>query len=114
MNIQIPTAELKSTLSTLLSGALSGEKQLGQSALAQVQALTEELYPLYVSETQALLTASNPATPEAYLGILRGCVAAAVAKLELAALSEQSAILASAMNSGIQMLAMVLKAAIVV
>ena len=114
MNIQIPTAELKSTLSALLTNALAGETQLGQSALAQVQALTDDLYPLYVSETQALLTAANPATPQAYLGILRGCVAAAVARLELAALQEQSAILASAMNSGIQILALVLKAAVVV
>ncbi|HWE02439.1 MAG TPA: hypothetical protein VG326_08505 [Tepidisphaeraceae bacterium] len=113
MNIQIPTADLKSTLSTLLGAALSSETQVGQSALSQLQALTDELYPLFVSETQAMLTASNPATPQAYLGILEGCIVAAAAKLGLSALSQQPTILAAAMSSGIQILVLLLKSAVV-
>ena len=113
MQIQIPTADLKSALSTMLTTALSNEQQLGQSATAQVQALVEELYPLVVSETQSLMTATNPAVPQAYLGILQGCVAAATVKLGLQALGDQRKILASALQTGIQMLALVLKAAVV-
>ena len=112
MNISIPTAELKSALTSMLVGAVGAEKQLGQSELTQVEALVEELYPLVVSETQALISASNPAIPQAYLSILEGCVAAAIAKQSLAALSEQRAILAGALQSGIQILAVVLKATV--
>jgi hypothetical protein len=113
MQIQIPTADLKSALNSLLSGALSAEQQLGQSAQTQVQALVEELYPLVISETQALLSASNPAVPQAYLAILQGCVAAAIAKLGLQAIGDQRAILSSALQTGIQVLVLVLKAAVV-
>lgn len=97
----------------MLTSALSTEKQLGQSAQAQVQALVDELYPLVVSETQALATASNPAVPQAYLGILQGCVASAIAKLGLEALADQRNILSAALNTGIQILALVLRAAVV-
>jgi hypothetical protein len=113
MQIQIPTSDLKSVLSTLLSNSLAGEQQLAASAQAEVTALVEELYPLVVSETQALLTASNPAVPQAYLNILQGCVAAAVTKLGLQALATQRTILAGALQTGIQVLVLVLKAAVV-
>ena len=113
MQIQIPAADLKSALNAMLTGALGAEQALGQEAQAQVQALVEEMYPLVVSETQALVTATNPGVPQAYLGVLQGCVAAAVARLGLAALASQRNILAAALNSGIQLLAIVMRAAIV-
>ena len=73
----------------------------------------DELYPLVVSQTQTLMTASNPAIPQAYLAILQGCVTATVAKLELEALADQHVIIANALQTGIQMLAMVLKAVVI-
>ena len=112
MQIQIPTADLKSVLASLFSSAISAEQQLGQSAQAQLAALVEELYPLVVSETQAIITAANPAVPRAYLAILQGCVAAAIAKLGLQALEQQRDILAGSLQAGIQVLALVLKAAV--
>jgi uncharacterized tellurite resistance protein B-like protein len=113
MQIQIPTADLKSALTSMLSGALSAETQLSSAAQTQVTQLVEELYPLVVSETQALLTAANPAVPQAYLAILQGCVSAAVAKLGLQALQTQRTVLSSALQTGIQVLVLVLKAAVV-
>jgi len=113
MQIQIPTADLKSALQAMLTAAVGSEKSLGQAAQTQVQTLVEELYPLVVSETQALLTATNPAIPRAYLGVLQGCVAAATAKLGLAALADQRNALAAALHTGIQLLAIILRAAVV-
>jgi hypothetical protein len=112
MQIQIPANDLKSALNTVLASALAAEQQLGQSAAAQLQALVDELYPLVVSETQALLTAANPAVPQAYLGILQGCVAAATAKLGLQALAEQRKTLASTLQTAIQILALLMKSAV--
>ncbi|HET6249916.1 MAG TPA: hypothetical protein VFE47_19660 [Tepidisphaeraceae bacterium] len=113
MQIQIPAADLKSVMTSLFTSALASEQQLAASAQAQIQTLVNELYPLVVSETQAILTATNPAIPQAYLAILQGVVAAAIAKLGLAALAQQRDILASSLQTGIQILAMVLKAAVV-
>lgn len=113
MTLQIPTAQIKSVFNAALSNAAGAEAHLGAQAQAQVQALVDELYPLVVSETQALLSATNPAIPQAYLGILEGCVSAAIAKLGLDALSQQRQLLASALQSGIQILALVLRAAVI-
>ena len=113
MQISIPTADLKSALNTALAGALSVEQSLGQTLQAQLAALVEELYPLVVSETQALITAANPAIPRTYLAVLEGCVAATIAKLSLAALEEQRNILASTLHGAVQILALVLRAAVV-
>ncbi len=114
MQIQIPTADLKSALHSMLAGALAAEGVVAQSASDQLRSLVEELYPLVVSETQALLTATNPAVPQAYLGVLKGCIAAAVAKQGLNALAEQRNILSASLHAGIQILALVLRAAIAV
>jgi hypothetical protein len=111
--MQFPTDELKSILHALFSNALSIEQELAESAKAQLSALVEELYPLVQSETQALLTASNPAVPQAYLEVLKGCVAAALAKLGLEALSDQRHVIAVALQAAIQVLALVLKTAVV-
>ena len=112
MQFALPTSDLKSAFSSMLSTALAGEQELGKDATAQVQALVDELYPLVVAETQALLTAANPAIPQTYLGVLQGCVSAAIAKLSLQALSQQRQIIAGALQTGIQILALVMRAAV--
>ena len=113
MQIQIPTADLKSVINSLFSGTLATEQNLAQSSQLQIQALVEELYPLVVSETQSLLTAANPAVPQEYLALLQGCVAAAIARLGLGALEQQRNLIASSLQTGIQILVLVLKAAVV-
>ena len=113
MQIQIPTNDLKAALRSVLATALTDEQALGQAAQSQLERLVDELLPLVGSETQALLTATNPAVPRAYLDVLQGCVAAAVAKLGLAALQDQRAALALIVHASIQMLALALRAAII-
>jgi hypothetical protein len=111
MQIQIPQDQLKSILNGALTSALSTEQLLGQAAQAQVAALVEELYPLVLSETQSQAAATNPAVPQAYLQILQGCVSAAIAKLGLRALADQRGILAGVLQTTIQVMVLVLKAA---
>jgi len=113
MKIQIPTADIKSILGTTLSNMAGAEQQLAADARTQVQALIDELYPLIVSETQSLLTAVNPAVPQAYLAILQGCVDAAVARLGLNAIAAHRQMIAGALQTGIQILALVLRATVV-
>lgn len=113
MKIQIPDAEIKAAISDTFANLVGVERQLSDDARAQVEALIDELYPLVVSETQALLSATNPAVPQAYLGVLQGCVDAAVAKLALRAIAEHRRQLAAALQTGIHILAMVLRAAVV-
>jgi hypothetical protein len=113
MTLQLPTADIKSVLSATITTLLTTEQQLGRDAQAQVQALIDDLYPLVVSETQSLLTATNPAIPQAYLAILQGCVDATIARLGLAALGTQRRLIATALQTGIQILGLVLKAAVV-
>jgi len=113
MKIQLPTSDIKSALSATLSSAIATEKQLGADAAAQIQALIEELYPLLIAQTQALLAAKDPAVPRAYLAVLQGCVDAAVAKLGLQALDQQKQIMANALQTAVQVLALVLKVAVV-
>ena len=113
MKLTISTADIKSVLATSMSAMAGAEQQLAADARQQVHALIDELYPLIVSETQSLLTAVNPAVPQAYLAILQGCVDAAVAKLSLNAIAAQRQVLASALQTGIQILALVLRAAVV-
>ena len=113
MTIQLPTADVKSALAAALQGLLSSEKQLGDDARAQVQQLIDELYPLVVSETQSLLTASNPAVPQTYLAVLQATVEATIARLGLKALATQKQAIAGALQTGIQILALVLRAAVV-
>jgi hypothetical protein len=113
MTIQLPTSDIKAALSATLSGAISAEKQLGVDAAAQIQALIEELYPLLIAQTQALLAGKDPAVPRAYLAVLQGCIDAAVAKLGLKALDQQRQIMAGALQTAVQVLAMVLKAVVI-
>jgi hypothetical protein len=113
MKIQLPTADIKAALDATITSLLSTEQQLGRDAQTQVQALIDDLYPLVVSETQSLLAAANPAVPQAYLAILQGSVEATIAKLGLTALATQRRLIASALQTGIQILGLVLKAAIV-
>jgi hypothetical protein len=113
MKIQLPTADVKSALSATIATLLTTEQQLGRDAQAQVQQLIDDLYPLVVAETQALLAATNPAVPQTYLAVLQGCVDATIAKLGLAELATQRRLIATALQTGIQILGLVLKAAIV-
>jgi hypothetical protein len=112
MTLQLPTSDIKAALAATLSSAISAEKQFGMDAAAQVQALIEELYPLLIAQTQALLAAKDPAVPRAYLAVLQGCVDATVAKLGLTAIDQQRQIMAGALQTAVQVLALVLKAAV--
>jgi hypothetical protein len=114
MQIKLPTSDLKAALTTALTGALSTEQQLAADAQAQVRKLIDDLYPLLTEEVQAMLTGKQPAVAQAYLAILQGVVDATIAKLGLRALQSQRAILASALQTAVQILAMVLRAAVVV
>ncbi|HEX4793698.1 MAG TPA: hypothetical protein VH370_07905 [Humisphaera sp.] len=113
MTIQLPTSDLKAAFTTTLSTAIAAEKQLGADAQAAIARLIDELYPLVTAEAQALLTATNPAVPQTYLAVLQGCVDAAIAKLGLQAISQQRQLLASALQTGIQIVALVLRAVVV-
>ena len=113
MQIQIPTSDLKSALNAVLSSALSAQQKLGTSAQTQVSQLIDELYPLITDEVQAMVTGKQPAVAQTYLAVLQGVVNATVAKLGLQALATQQAVLASALQSAVQILALLLKAAVV-
>lgn len=112
MQIQIPTADLKAALSAGVTQMLSTETQLGATAQAQVQALIDSIYPLLTAETQASLTAANPAVPAAYLDVLQGIVTAKIAELGLTALASQRQAIATALASGVKMLGLLLKAVV--
>jgi hypothetical protein len=101
-------------LNGALAGALAAEQQLSGSAQAQIGTLIDDLYPLITAEVQAMLSGKQPAVAQAYLAILQGCVDATVAKLSLQALATQRQILAAALQTAIQILALVLKATVVV
>ena len=113
MKIQFPTSDVKAALAAAMSAALGAEKQLGAQAAAQVQQLIDELYPLITAEMQALMNASNPAVPQTYLAVLQGCVDAAIAKLGLQAIAQQRQAAAATLQTAIQILVLVLKAAVV-
>ena len=113
MQIQIPTNDLKAALNASLANLVSAEGNLAAEARAQVQALVDDLYPLVVSEAQSLLSAANPAVPRAYLAVLQGCVEAAIAKLGLQTIATQRQQIAGALQTAIQLLALLLRAAVV-
>jgi hypothetical protein len=114
MTITLPTSDIKATFNAALSSAIAAEQQLGAAAAAQVQQLIDELYPLVTAEAQALLTATNPAGPQTYLAVLQGCVDAAIAKLGLQAIIQHRLLIASTLQTAVQILALVMRAAIAV
>lgn len=113
MQIQIPTAALKSAFAAAVTAALSSEQQLGADAQSQIQALVDDLYPLVMAETQAAITAADKTIPDGYLSILTGVVEASIAKLGLQALATQRGVIASALQAGVSILATVLKTAVI-
>lgn len=113
MTLNLPTQEVKSAFHAALANALAAEKNLAHAAHAEIAQLVEELYPLLVSQTQALLTAPNPQIPQTYLNVLQGTVSATIAKLGLRALAEQRTTLSLGLQTGIQILALVLRAVMV-
>ncbi len=113
MQISIPTTDLKSALNAALAGALAAEQQLSAAAQAQVQQLINDLYPLITDEVQSLISGKQPAVAQAYLAVLQGVVDATIAKLGLQALATQRRVLASALQTAIQILGLLLRAAVV-
>ena len=113
MQIQLPADQIKSALQLAATNFIAGESALGADAVAQLNTLVEEIYPLAIAETQSLITATNPAIAQQYLAVLQGTMTAKVAELGLAALESQKQQIAAGIATGIQILALVLKAAVV-
>lgn len=111
MPASLNTAQVQTILSQTFASALSAEKALAGDAQAQLQQLAAELAPLALNEAIALQTAANPAVQSAYLAVLEGCLAAAIARLGLAALQTQRQLLTQICQTVLQVLVVVLKAA---
>lgn len=113
MKIQIPTADLQAAFNTGVQTALASEQQLADSAKAQIQQLIATMYPQIIEMSQELISSSNPAVQQGYITILEGIIAAKTAELGLGALGAQRKVIAGAIATGINILGLVLKAAVV-
>jgi len=114
MTIQIPTADLQAAFNTAVQTALASEQQLADSAKAQIQQLVATMYPQITAMTQELMDSPNPAVQQGYMAILEGIIAAKISELGLGALATQRKVIAGAITTGINIVGMLLKAAVAV
>lgn len=112
MQIQLQSTDIQSAIFTAATNALATEAALGADAQAQLTTLVNEMLPLVIAETQSLMTDVDPVVAQQYLAVISGTVDAKIATLGLSALAAQKQQIAVGITTGVQIMAVILKAAI--